>query len=439
MPTANFPQTMASPLDPTRLHTLIYRRLADRVLRPVVWGIVLSIIAGALVRTFLCQGLFPRVEVASGSMAPALVGPHHAVRCQECNLVFAVDGAGRLAGGTAICPNCGGETSVAPELAPGSSLVVDRLSLAWRPPERWDALVFRRHRQLVVKRLIGLPGEQVAIDGGDLWIDGAPLQKSLAEFRRVAAPVYDDRFRRVDANESASSHFHVPTPGHWREAEGSFFHEGAPDPHDALDYRYFNGSQPVGDLYAYNQAAPHPNFVVDDLLLAGRATWSADAKFGVRLRRRGAAIDVTLDSTGWLRVESKRQVFRQAVEFPRDTFAFEIGCVDGRVLLGVNGEQVAATALDEPLAQPALASRDKSEIPPLRVTASGSLKLSELRVLRDLLYLTPRGLPGRWTAPRLGRNEYFVLGDNVPRSTDSRAGWRVDARRIVGRARLRRW
>jgi signal peptidase I len=45
------------------------------------------------------------------------------------------------------------------------------------------------------------------------------------------------------------------------------------------------------------------------------------------------------------------------------------------------------------------------------------------------------GLPGEWVWGRwLGPAEYFVVGDNQPRSTDSRAFGPVTAGAILGRA-----
>jgi signal peptidase I len=45
-------------------------------------------------------------------------------------------------------------------------------------PERWDATVFKYPREpslLYVKRLVGLPGETIAIHGGTVWVNGERL------------------------------------------------------------------------------------------------------------------------------------------------------------------------------------------------------------------------------------------------------------------------
>jgi signal peptidase I len=66
-------------------------------------------------------------------------------------------------------------TSMAPTLGPGQRIAVAPLL---RPPVRGDLVVLRRPRSTaspdleVVKRVVGLPGERVALRGGRLEVDG---------------------------------------------------------------------------------------------------------------------------------------------------------------------------------------------------------------------------------------------------------------------------
>jgi len=61
-------------------------------------------------------------------------------------------------------------------IAAPSRLVAFRLSYMFSEPERFDVVVFRYPNDesvLHVKRVIGLPGEQVDIIGGQVFIDGS--------------------------------------------------------------------------------------------------------------------------------------------------------------------------------------------------------------------------------------------------------------------------
>jgi signal peptidase I len=67
------------------------------------------------------------------------------------------------------------------------------------------------------------------------------------------------------------------------------------------------------------------------------------------------------------------------------------------------------------------------------------VEVGKLRVFRDVYYTSPEGPRGRWAirAPiRLGREEYFLLGDNSTISEDSRSwavGPAVSIEHIVGK------
>ena len=57
----------------------------------------------------------------------------------------------------------------------GDRLLVDRTAFALRDPRRWEVVVFRSpvdESELCVKRIVGLPGETVALAGGDVLING---------------------------------------------------------------------------------------------------------------------------------------------------------------------------------------------------------------------------------------------------------------------------
>ena len=67
----------------------------------------------------------------------------------------------------------------------------------------------------------------------------------------------------------------------------------------------------------------------------------------------------------------------------------------------------------------------------------GLLYVDDLLALPEPIPAGPDGkVSGRWWT---GPDEYFVLGDNPRRSTDSRAFGPVPAQRIIGRVWLRCW
>ena len=79
-------------------------------------------------------------------------------------------------------------SSMVPTIEPGDRVIMSRLSyLGAREPERGDIVVFRAPEELnerddLIKRVVGLPGEEVAVSGGAVYINGEALNEPyLAE------------------------------------------------------------------------------------------------------------------------------------------------------------------------------------------------------------------------------------------------------------------
>jgi len=70
-----------------------------------------------------------------------------------------------------------------PTLQSGDSLLVDRLSYRVREPERGDIIVFDAwySDRAFIKRIVGLPGENVEIRDGLVLIDGRELEEPYLE------------------------------------------------------------------------------------------------------------------------------------------------------------------------------------------------------------------------------------------------------------------
>ena len=66
-------------------------------------------------------------------------------------------------------------------LSDGDNLIVDKITYRFSEPKRFDIIVFPfRYEEKVyyIKRIIGLPGETIQIQNGDIYIDGEILYES---------------------------------------------------------------------------------------------------------------------------------------------------------------------------------------------------------------------------------------------------------------------
>ncbi len=71
--------------------------------------------------------------------------------------------------------------SMYPSLEDGDNLIIDKISYRFVDPKRFDVIVFPFQYQdetYYIKRVIGLPGETVQIQDGEIYINGKILKES---------------------------------------------------------------------------------------------------------------------------------------------------------------------------------------------------------------------------------------------------------------------
>jgi len=104
-------------------------------------------------------------------------------------------------------------SSMFPTLTQGDRLIVSRLSYVLGEPDRGDIIVFQYPfgpERDFVKRIIGLPGETIAIQNGTVIIDGKPLANEdyvKNKSRDTKAPVTlgEDEYFVMGDNRTGSS------------------------------------------------------------------------------------------------------------------------------------------------------------------------------------------------------------------------------------------
>jgi signal peptidase I len=190
-----------------------------------------TLIAGAAMVAFVTFVVRPYLleafVVSANSMAPTLLGLHQVGDCSHCGRVAFVradtealrEFAGRfdvLVEETGICGTClqtGRVRSRYSSARPADRLLVNKL----HTPRRWDLVVFRSPDGASVrwvKRLVGLPGEEVVIKDGAVWINGARVRPP-AEIERLS-------YTRRPENWSAGDTWGTPErPA--RLGEGEYF------------------------------------------------------------------------------------------------------------------------------------------------------------------------------------------------------------------------
>jgi signal peptidase I len=387
-------------------------------------------IGALVVNTWIVQGLFAPLVVSGGSMAPALRGAHRQWQCRGCGLLFACDLQSLPApGASAVCPHCGAANDPARGAdLPGDRLLVDRSAFLWRPPRRWERVVFRSPENpdvLCVKRVVGLPGEVIDIVGGDVLVDGAVARKSPAAQRALAVsvsnPAATDRWRGGDATA-------------WRQCDGGFVHDAVDQSAvDWLSYHHAEHAargprqpgQPILDDSTYDQNESRRLNEVADVMLCLEVQASGSGSVHLRATYRNDAFQARLDvASGRIDLVHNGRLARRVAgngSLLQKPTAMEFVVADRCVQLAIAGRTRVQYDY-EPAAAPSQSPRG------LAVGSQNArVRARSLRVLRDIYYTADAGSPQY----RLGDREYFLLGDNSPHSLDSRVWSGGISRRLL--------
>jgi signal peptidase I len=178
-------------------------------LRQAVDLIVCFIIAVILLRTFILEGYL----ISTGSMAPGLFGFHKRVVCPSCQHTFAFgvsfdesvdplktpESISDNSRKHATCPNCGQiniDVTDVP-VSHGDQLLVLKHAYDFRPPRRWETVVFRNPAspgEAYVKRVVGLPGDELLVRNGDVFSHGELLRKDYRAQKGTRILVSDLKF-----------------------------------------------------------------------------------------------------------------------------------------------------------------------------------------------------------------------------------------------------
>ncbi len=508
--------------------------------RETIESIVVAFVLAFLFRTFEAEAFV----IPTGSMAPTLYGQQRDVYCKQCGTRFAVGVSsvpshdaevrdGMLVHGYrshfAVCPNanCRYPNDVLKhEMFAGDRILVNKFPYEFGNPERWDVVVFKfpeSAKTNYIKRLAGLPGEWLIIEGGDVKVcpfsegkDGTYRipRKTPEKQRQLQLLVHDNdhpahellaagwpeswdnddttawqadpkaRTFQIDPDANDPEKFHwlrythyTPTGSEWTEAERGISLAGLAKPQLIKDFYAYNGRIAVFEA-ATKVSKKEPE--LPDLAPDLKEQWVGDLTLNCTVevlaatgelrfelvegqRRYQCWIDLETGRGNWaFRHEDERgegTPDRVGEEF--DTSLNKIGkhdvsfCnVDDRLCLWIDNRLVKVLEFEigskfEP--QRFLPEPTEQDKRPVGIAARGArLRVSHLHIERDIFYRneSERGHLDRSNPYVLNddaddsKDEFLMLGDNSPRSNDSR-GWQttsvVPRRLLIGKAFFVYW
>jgi len=357
-------------------------------------------------------------------MAPGFLGKHARVFCERCNykLAFVRDQIPRNK--LLVCSNCGNsDLDVSKkQLQIDGGVRIQRLDQQ-STLGRWQIVAFKNpeKEQFSFKRIIGLPGETIGFQDGNVLANGKLVrQKPFAQpveqlnlvfqfsqrIKLIAERLQEDSPRSswsISAHEAKFS-----PPDHKRGISWlSYQHRHCYRKQKTAE----SSSDRIDDSYSINQnLARAPNPVTElrvDLSVQTDGQPSIFLKIHDGVEYRDVEIDL------------RNQIVKLG-EF-EESFS-HISIADSLdISLSTFDDQVGVAINNRPILLQELASTKTSSsvADPLRIGGtSGGFTISSLSIYRDTYYFAEEH--SRKVSWKLGADEYFVVGDNVPASRDSR-------------------
>ncbi len=410
--------------------------------RETVESFVVAIILAVLIRGFIAEAFV----IPTGSMAPTLMGKHKELSCPECGETFTVNVHGddpprRFDARPepqefGLCSNC--RVPVRVDNLPsfkGDRILVSKFpyDLPFLPgasgPNRWDVVVFRfpgNPDQSYIKRLVGLPGDELLIRGGDVFVRRSAdssfiyARKPLEHQKAMQMLVYNDEHRpKALEGKREWQRWTATREGDWTEPRPGLFETTestdwvelgyqhlVPTPtqwDDLLHGRPVVTPKPIliTDNYSYNSSFTNPDYPWDDkphwvgdLTLSCRLdVQSSQGTVALELVRGGVPFRCEVDLATGQAVFSKYGAMLGDPVATRlrgaGSFDVSFANVDGRLTLWVDGrtptsmgEGLTHDEGDEPRPVPT-----EADLRPARIAARGAkVQVSRLQIQRDIYY-----------------------------------------------------
>ncbi len=387
----------------------------------------LAIILAAMI--LMRRGYVTRQGIVTGSsMEPILRGPRLRLTCVKCEHShdFAWDTCRK---DTAFaCPNCG-EKDMAPNFdldaidgtdprsLAGESVLYAPLRLvrtmrakeAQSPQDsptglrRGDIVVFQDSPTAIreIKRLVGLPGEQISIEQGDLFVDGRRDCKLLNQ--ALLQSILLDTWSPADAEGAANG------IQRWKHTAGkSLEYMGTGD--GEIDNRL--------DTNAHDSHAlvPIQDFGFALQYLGEHESWQLDCK----LKSHNQSIDIAVSKEGSeiaIRTPKQEMKINPPSTTEKATWII-VAIIDGWLVIGNDQQEWARLDWIENSEE---VKEPNAKTSPIAIESKhGFTHMEQILVFRDIYY---RGKQDSDQQTWLAADRLVVLGDNVSISKDSRERW----------------
>ncbi|MBN1765991.1 MAG: signal peptidase I [Sedimentisphaerales bacterium] len=424
-------------------------------------SLVIAFILAFVFRAFIVEAFV----IPTGSMADTLRGAHFNLTCQECthnyNFGFNPEQHGfpkgyippkpipvlskkLRAGDGPICPDCGTpvNNTYPRYVNNGDRILVLKYVYQFYEPKRWDVVVFKNPtepRDNFIKRLIGRPEETVEIIDGDIFINGNISRKP--DYIQDILWIECFNFDYQPELPRTHTNYHGPWPQPFHPDQGSeeswqidqkthqitFNASEEPKKLDFNRQRLLN----ILTFCFYNGTSRANDFTASDMKLSAVLNpLGSNGLFIIQLGKYGRTYSGIInfngecliqdDTTGQIRAQKQFTLPTQG-----KPVEISFANVDHHLEIQVGKLKLSWDGPSEPADWDYKPDRNIQLFPSVTLTGQGdSFTLQHIRLYRDVHYTNSNGIQYRRGTEgnpfTLGKDQFFVLGDNSPMSHDSR-------------------
>lgn len=307
-------------------------------------------------------------------------------------------------------------------------VLVDKISYWFRDPVRWEVVVFRypllAHNNYV-KRLVGMPGEELMIEGGDIYVRplGSTEDFTIARkpwniqeplWKRVVPGVGNDPTKWANWNR---------TGAYERESDGTLRFDGQTTIQYASSIRdrYLDGYPDEIYFRVPNPSTRSSKRVSDLRIRFPLAADAATGPFRAEFMMGPHPVEMLFEADGSFHLSlPDGEFFQGQVEGLEEGIEIDLAFWDHCIRLAVDGDELLFREME---LAPGRNTRNSIGFS----SASKGWRLSPIQVWRDVHYLPPR--QGATPLFRIPLEHYFMLGDNTQNSLDSR-DWTAEVLRF---------
>ena len=264
----------------------------DFGVRETIESIIIAVVLALMFRAYEAEAFI----IPTGSMAPSLQGQHMDLECENCELRYRTGASAESSTSlrrdqidSTFCPICQYRTRMKgsdPDHVSnnGDRILVNKFIYDFEEPERFDVIVFKNPnngKQNYIKRLIGLPGDNILIENGDIYLLN---DSGDGKFSKEIARKPPEKLRHVlqavdDTNHIGDNLTRINWPQRWQSfdkgsdwetrtsGEHPTYYSAATTGENWIRYRHF---QPLKSEWQTIENDLLPDRFVDGNLPSGR-------------------------------------------------------------------------------------------------------------------------------------------------------------------------